>query len=251
VTTREAFLARVRREVARTPGLFPVTPSLPPADPTGRAAAILARARGEAEPLLARFRAQAERVGAGVHRVGSAAEAAERVAHLAAERGVRRVATWARGRLGPAADAALRLTAAGLEVFEGSPEEPSGAEVGDPRPALFSRLAGADLGLTTADLAIAETGSLVLASGPGKGRAVSLLPPCHVAVVTLDRLVGSLEDAAAVLEARAAAAASPADAAGANVVLVTGPSRTADIELTLTRGVHGPREVQVVFTDPA
>jgi L-lactate dehydrogenase complex protein LldG len=134
---------------------------------------------------------------------------------------------------------AARLADAGLEVFEGAPEDPAG------RAALIERLAGADVGLTGADLAVAETGSLVLASGVGKARGVSLLPACHVALLGPDQLVGTLEDAGVVLEAWQATGA----AAGANIVFVTGPSRTADIELTLTRGVHGPREVHVVCVD--
>jgi L-lactate dehydrogenase complex protein LldG len=75
---------------------------------------------------------------------------------------------------------------------------------------------------------------------------VSLLPPCHVALFGRDQLVASLEDAGVVIEGWQAA---PDRETGASVVLVTGPSRTADIELTLTRGVHGPREVHAVFVD--
>ena len=102
------------------------------------------------------------------------------------------------------------------------------------------------MGLTAADLAVAETGSLVLASGAGKGRAVSLLPACHVALFGPGQLVGTLEEAGVVLEAWHA---TDEGEAGANIVFVTGPSRTADIELTLTRGVHGPKEVHAVFID--
>ncbi len=233
MTTRIAFLARVRREMAKTPGLFAAVPSRRPADPAGEAAAIRARAGADTEGLLARFAAEAEGVGAVVHRAGTAGDAGAIVLRLATARGARRVARWALDRLGPAAAAAARLDGAGLEVFE--PRVPTDA-------------ASADLGLTTADLAVAETGSVVLASGPGKGRVVSLLPACHVAVLETSRLVGRLEEAGVVLEAWDTAEAGDR---GANVVFVTGPSRTADIELTLTRGVHGPRELHVVFVDRA
>jgi L-lactate dehydrogenase complex protein LldG len=100
-------------------------------------------------------------------------------------------------------------------------------------------LAAACVGITSADACLAETGSIVLVSGPGRGRLASLLPPVHVALVTRALLVRSLPD---VLAQQPQLAAS-----GSNLVCITGPSRTADIEHTLSRGVHGPREVHVVF----
>jgi L-lactate dehydrogenase complex protein LldG len=220
--------------------LFEAAPSERPADPRAAALAIRDAAAGRRPELLARFVAEAERVGAVVHRAETAADAAEVVLAVARERDVRSVGTWARRWLGMAEAAAERLAGAGLDVFEASPER-----AGDPaRAAQRERLAAAGLGLTTADLAVAETGSVVLASGIGKGRAVSLLPPCHVAVLGVDRLIATMDEAGVVLEAWHA---DGTPGAGANVVFVTGPSRTADIELTLTRGVHGPREVHVVF----
>lgn len=91
----------------------------------------------------------------------------------------------------------------------------------------------ADVGITMADLAVAETGSLLLSAGPGRARMASLAPPTHVAVVHEDRLVATLEDALAHRLARTS-------------VLIAGPSRTADIEGVLVRGVHGPKELIVV-----
>lgn len=242
MATREAFLERVRREMARTPGLFPASASPRPADPVREAVAIRSRARGRTEALLERFRTEAEAVGAVVHRARTADAAGEIVRRLAAALDVRRVATWRRSRLGAVSGVAAHLAEAGLEVFDGAPEH--GAVTGPSAP--LERLAAAEMGLTTADLAVAETGSLVLASGVGKGRAVSLLPACHVALFGPEQLVGTLEEAGVVLEAWHAAGG---EAAGANIVFVTGPSRTADIELTLTRGVHGPKEVHAVFVD--
>jgi len=88
--------------------------------------------------------------------------------------------------------------------------------------------------------------ALVVRSGAGRPRSTSLLPPYHVAVFDRGALVESLAQAGVVLEAWHAAGAPPA---GAVVSFITGPSRTADIELTLTRGVHGPREVHAIFVD--
>jgi L-lactate dehydrogenase complex protein LldG len=98
--------------------------------------------------------------------------------------------------------------------------------------------AAAEIGLTGCDAAIAETGSLALVSGPGRSRAVSLLPPRHVAVVRRGDVFFSMGEYLA--------ARRDTIAASANVTFVTGPSRTADIELTLTLGVHGPGSVAVV-----
>ena len=95
------------------------------------------------------------------------------------------------------------------------------------------------LGLTGADAGLAETGSVVLASGPGRSRLASLLVPVHVAVLHVDRLVN---DVAVLLATRPDLVA-----AGSNLVAITGPSRTADIEHTLSRGVHGPGEVHVIL----
>jgi L-lactate dehydrogenase complex protein LldG len=101
------------------------------------------------------------------------------------------------------------------------------------------RLDTAIVGVTGALAALADTGSVGLVHGLGRARLVSLLPPVHVALVSIERLHATLG---------AVFAAQPdLLRTSANVVFVTGPSRTADIEMTLTRGVHGPRIVHVVF----
>ncbi|MCC7435804.1 MAG: lactate utilization protein [Methanoregulaceae archaeon] len=92
----------------------------------------------------------------------------------------------------------------------------------------------APVGITWADLAIAETGSVVLSTGPDRPRLASLTPPTHVVLVREEAIVAHLEEAM------------PAYASGRTSVLVTGPSRTADIEGVLVRGVHGPGELIVV-----
>lgn len=240
MTARTEFLERVRREMGRGGPRPPLDAAPQPGESGAPAEAGSDEARRRAAALFARFRTEAEEVGATVHRAGTLTEASEVVWRVAAERGVRRVVTWSRRRLAPAVAVAGRLRDGGLDVVEGSPEAVADTE----REVLRGLVAAADLGLTTADLAIAETGSLVLASGPGAGRGVSLLPPIHVAVFGPEALVPGLEEAVRVLGAWHAGGSR-----GANVVFVTGPSRTADIELTLTRGVHGPREVHAVFVE--
>ena len=94
---------------------------------------------------------------------------------------------------------------------------------------------------------IENTGTLILLSGAGLPRSTSLLPDVHVAVFGRDRLLESLEQVGVMLEDLHV---DPERVmSGAMINFITGPSRTADIELTLTRGVHGPKEVHAVFVE--
>jgi len=97
----------------------------------------------------------------------------------------------------------------------------------------------AEVGLTGCDGAIAETGTLVMLSAPGRSRVVSLLPPFHVAVVTPNDLCFSMGEFFHDHRERLESSAS--------CTFITGPSRTADIELTLTLGIHGPGRVAIVM----
>jgi L-lactate dehydrogenase complex protein LldG len=99
--------------------------------------------------------------------------------------------------------------------------------------------AAAGVGITGCDAAIAETGSLVMLSGPGRSRAVSLLPPFHIAIVRSDQLYESMGEFFAQRQSDIVTAAS--------CTFISGPSRSADIEFTLTLGVHGPGRVVVVI----
>lgn len=95
-----------------------------------------------------------------------------------------------------------------------------------------------DVGITSAQAAIAETGTLVLDSTCERHRLVSLVPPVHIAIINASSICETLSDALALL--RKDKEISPA------VTFITGPSRTADIELTLAIGVHGPQELFVI-----
>lgn len=95
-----------------------------------------------------------------------------------------------------------------------------------------------DVGISTAQAAIAETGTLVLDAAKERHRLVSLVPPVHIAIVAAATIFQTLGEALAFIHQNGDI--SPA------VTFVTGPSRTADIELTLTIGVHGPQELYVI-----
>ncbi len=100
----------------------------------------------------------------------------------------------------------------------------------------IKKLAGATVGITIADLALAETGSILQLDRPWRARSISLLPPVHLVIVPEGRLLGGFED---LFEA----AAGHLGGSSGYMTLITGPSRTADIEKVLTIGVHGPGKV--------
>jgi L-lactate utilization protein LutC len=104
--------------------------------------------------------------------------------------------------------------------------------------ALRAVCATAGVGITSADYALADTGTLVMLSSLEEARLISLLPPVHIAVVPKERVLSGLDELFTILPRPAEQTSS--------MVLITGPSRTADIEQILVRGVHGPGEIHVV-----
>lgn len=100
----------------------------------------------------------------------------------------------------------------------------------------------ADIGITEADFAIADSGTLVLFADERQPRSVSLIPPVHVAILKSTRIVANIHELFAHLTNSVAEMASINDLSSC-MTFITGPSRTADIELNLTLGVHGPKEI--------
>ncbi len=94
----------------------------------------------------------------------------------------------------------------------------------------------ADAGLEEVFAGVAETGSIVCSSATGKALQAGLVPPHHVAILSKENIFEDLD----------AFFASCGDERPTNLTLITGPSRTADIELTLTVGVHGPERLDIV-----
>jgi len=188
---------------------------------TGRFPDIVARRTPPPEPappgaVLARFLIELDALGVEHHVEDSAEAVRARVVSLV---GAGSVLTWNVDRLPYAVATVLPGAATG--------ESPRDVQ------------ARAEFGVTGCDAAIAETGSLVLLSGAGKPRAASLLPPVHIAIVHRTEMMMTMGEYFARRTATIATAAS--------CTFITGPSRTADIELTLTVGVHGPRKVIVVI----
>lgn len=184
----------------------------------------------EKEPIEdppARFLEELEALGGHGRRVEDLEGAREYVLALARERDAKLLVRWdveELERLG--VDEPLRE--AGVEVVAWRDLED------------FREVAArADIGLSTAEWAVAETGSLVLTSGPGRGRTVTLLPPTYIAIVAANRVLGTVPEA---IEKYAGGERLPA-----NVCFHTGPSRSGDIEMSLAIGVHGPGDVHVVL----
>jgi L-lactate dehydrogenase complex protein LldG len=212
-SAREAILARVRAGLsgARVPPL--------PSVRTGAGVPESER--------VARFAGLLERVGARLVRVADPAAAGLELARLCAENGVRALV---------ASDAPLLAPL--LAVL---PPELRRLAPDAQRVELFA----CELGLSSAQWGIAETGTLVLESAIERHRLASLLPPRHVAVLARSRLLGTLGEAFAAVRAGAGTPASR------TITFVTGPSRTADIELELVVGVHGPKHLTVLLLDSA
>jgi L-lactate utilization protein LutC len=146
-----------------------------------------------------------------------------------------------------ARDLVLRLTGGGEAVASNSPALAEAGITAIPgvqtgftsEAALRAVCATAPFGISSADYALCDTGTLVMIASPTEARLISLLPPVHIAVVPAERILTGLDELFT-LDAR------PADHTS-STVFITGPSRTADIEQLLVRGVHGPGEIHVII----
>ncbi len=169
------------------------------------------------QSLLSRFRAELEALGGSVTACLES-ELAGCMLDFLVKRGVQAVMAWDRAY----------LPAGLLEVLQRG-----GVRVStQPDPSLRAGITGALAG-------VAETGTLVLPGGVGRPLTVSLLPEIHLAVLRKADIRANLTQVLDLREVREASA----------VALVTGPSRTGDIEMSLTIGVHGPGEVHVFCVD--
>lgn len=110
------------------------------------------------------------------------------------------------------------------------------------RTEVIESIRHAQVGLTGADAAIAATGTLIVSTGPGKGRIPTVLAPNYIVVIEAAQLLPRLENWVA--QQRADNLSLFRD--HANVCFISGPSRTGDIEMTLILGVHGPGRVQII-----
>ncbi len=178
------------------------------------------------------FVESATAVGAVVHRAASADEVRELVREIARGTGQAVFTAWAPDQL-PVPGVASYLVLAGLE------EAAVSIPADDGRAAAVRALDRIGVGVTGADAAFARSGAIALFTGPGRPRMASLVPEVHVAILPEDRIVASLS-------AWAEITPSALDRSS-NLVFIAGPSRSGDIEMTLSIGVHGPRAIHIVI----
>jgi len=246
---------------------------------------IKQRSISKLRELADRFKAEAERVGVVVYEAADAEDADAYVARLAEERGVK-LAVKAKSMLTEEIGLNDYLQRRGVKVVETDLGEwivqlagekpshftqPAVHKTREQIAELLSRVTGrkvepdiadlvevarnelrqafieADLGISGANILIAETGTMVIVANEGNDRLVTTLPPIHVAVVGYEKLVETLDDANDIL--KLLSKSGTGQKMTAYVSFITGPSRTTDIEKTLTLGVHGPKEVHVVLVD--
>ncbi len=222
MTAREDILAKLL--AAYPNGKKPFNP---PSTQAANVATPVTRL-AEGEDLLQRFSDEVKRVKGEIYLCDSATDALEQLGDLLrtcrdAQNAAASIVMWDDLPLPGIADL---LTALNIKR---NPDTNIGAEA-------------AMAGLTGCDAAIAATGTLVLANGATRSRQASLLPPVHIALVQRGQLLPRLEDW--VSAQRAAGSNLWRD--HSNVTLITGRSRTADIEMIPVFGVHGPLELHVI-----
>ncbi|MBK9166420.1 MAG: lactate utilization protein [Bryobacterales bacterium] len=206
--SREAILQRVRTALGRTGGAPPPPPAVRIRIP-----------EVAVDDRIASLRAKVEALAGKTLLAGSPAEAREYVANVIA------------ARTAVASNAPV-LAEWGIAALPG-------VSTGFyDREELRVACAAADFGITAADYALADTGTLVMFSSQEEARLISLLPPVHLALVPRERILTGLDELLTLHP-------QPMDRS-CSMVLITGPSRTADIEQILVRGVHGPGEIHVV-----
>jgi L-lactate dehydrogenase complex protein LldG len=221
--SRASILANIRRSLATA--RLPAPPNVTPSSTNANVAP---------NELAERFAAELAALSGAFQRVARA-DLTNFIVQVLREREAGELLTWRADQL-PAPEVLIGLRTAGVSVCEADlPRDES-------RAAGVADLARLMVGLTGADAAFADTGTLALLSGAGRPRLASMSVRTHIALLTPEQLYPSLgawlaerQQLRDELRTRAA------------LTFITGPSRTADIEMTLTVGVHGPAEVLVVL----
>jgi len=222
MTSREAFLDRVRRAVAAGNRAGIVHP-LPDRNGVGY--------QGAGSDPLERFETEWKAAGGQLHLLQDADAARAKALDLIQTHQARKILLGSDPLL-LTLDVQSFLQRHGLEVAS-----VQDLDVATSREPFFA----ADIGISGVDFLIAETGSLVMRSTPSQPRSISLLPPVHIAVAERPQILPDLFDLFQHL-------GNP-PALPSTLTLITGPSKTGDIELRLVTGVHGPGSVHVLMLD--
>jgi L-lactate dehydrogenase complex protein LldG len=204
----------------------------------------------EQADLVSRFEQELDRVGASAHRVMTRSGVRELLGRILEGDRASGV-VLSRNPLLDRLDLGSILGGLGIPAWSW-PATPNlaGGQKGDPAapgsPTYRDRCFSAAAGITGVEFVLAESGSLVLTSAAEGAQLSSLAPPIHIAFYLRSQVVGALED---VLEGLASFGAGSPELDGRSIVMITGTSRTADIEQILIRGVHGPRELHAILVE--
>lgn len=224
MSSREAVLARVKQAVAEGNRAGAV-PSLPERSGVGY--------QGAGPEPVQRFAAELQKAGGKCHIVSDAAGIVQTIQSIVQPASARRL-LLSRGGLIDDFDLPAKLRAVGLDVRTLD-------EVHANPPEDFFK---ADVGITNVHRLIAETGTVVLASRPNEPRSVSLLPPVHICLAERTQILPDLFD---LFDLFSPTVTPNQSLPPSCLTLITGPSKTGDIELKLVTGVHGPGEVHVII----
>ena len=215
-SAREEILEKVRTSLGRSSGS--------PVAPVPATARVKPRVADPADAEIEQLFTEIGKLNGITRRLAGREDLKAALADLVKVEAVKKATLWSTPEL-QALDVASTLKALGVEIVS---------------PQADKRLvAECELGVSGVDAALPETGTLVLRSSPEKPRVVSLLPRVHLAILTRAALRADLHQAFSEVKN------------DGYCVLVTGPSRTADIELTLTLGVHGPKSLYAWLLDGA
>lgn len=185
------------------------------------------------DALVESFQQNLLSVGGELYQAITSAAVVAQIIQLTKDLNTTDLLAWEEANL-PLPGLTAQLQASGLRLINGS-LAPDPAE----RHQQLTEFSQPLVGLTGALAGLADTGSIALASGAGRGRVASLLPVLHIALLPRRQFYPTM---AAFL-----ADHSQVVTQSSNLVFITGPSRTADIEMVITRGVHGPKRLAVVL----
>lgn len=189
----------------------------------------------ERAELVSAFAHELEAVGGKFLGTIAPRELAARIAAYAGEIGAHTVA------LGEAVSADMKPVAAALERAGCAVNRPTAVK-DEARADARAQIIAADLGISAAEWAIASTGTLAVMSSAARPNSLTLVPPASLVLVSVDRIVMRMADVLAALAPEAIAAT--------RMTLITGPSRTADIEKRIVLGIHGPKSLAVIVVWP-
>jgi len=249
---QEAFIAKIRSALGKSPGGRPGEAGLCASRFSDETREILdrisSRSPAERQQLLERFIEMAAPINLNVVVLKDEPSVAAAIADLVGDKqpewGDRKTVTAWQHPLIERLNLADALADQNVSLAVTRFEDAAAGEVSSPkaRNRLREQIVDSFIGITAADYCMAETASLVMRTRPGQARSVSLVPSIHIGVIRLEQIIRDLKELFALLsfdpEVREEGLTNC-------MTIISGPSKTADVEATMVHGAHGPREVYV------